>query len=278
MSCPLARGRFSVQTIVKWEEVGGLLSLKKELEKYIVYPIKALKDNQDFWNDQWTRILLYGPPGCGKTLIAKAVANKVGANFIPFQGLGMLCEVDKDLKSALRKMFDEARAHTPCILFFDHVDVFCIKSGEKGGYVMEQLFSQLLLELEKLEAARGVYVIGTTNRPDLLDPALLTRKGFNKILHVPLPSPEERGLILTAIGPRKKIDVGVDLMALGQRCEGFSGADLVGLIDEAAMFAMEEVFCLDKTIKEEHFKKALEKITPSVWEKVHTCYTYVITL
>ncbi|XP_073064182.1 uncharacterized protein [Primulina eburnea] len=115
----------------------------------------------------------------------------------------MLYEVDKDLKSALRKMFDEARACTPCILFFDHVDVFCMKSGEKGGYVMEQLFSQLLLELEKLEEARDVYVIGATDIPDLMDPALLTRKGFHKILHVPLPSSEERGLILTAIGPIK---------------------------------------------------------------------------
>ncbi|KZV29596.1 cell division control protein 48 C isoform 1 [Dorcoceras hygrometricum] len=272
------REGFSAVPNVKWDDVGGLHLLRKELDRYIVRRIKYPEDYEDFGVDLETGILLYGPPGCGKTLIAKAVANEAGANFIHIKGPELLNKYVGESESAVRTIFSRARTCSPCILFFDEVDALTTMRGQEGGWVVERLLNQLLIELDGAEQRRGVYVIGATNRPEVMDRALLRPGRFGKLLYVPLPCSEERGMILRALVGKKKIDATVDLMALGKgtSCENFSGADLSALMNEAALAAMDDKLAAPhessfgnsyRTIKNEHFKRALDKISPSVSEK-----------
>ncbi|KAL0358667.1 UNVERIFIED_CONTAM: Cell division control protein 48C [Sesamum angustifolium] len=237
----------------------------------------TMADFEDFGVDLETGFLLYGPPGCGKTLIAKAVANEAGANFIHIKGPELLNKYVGESELAVRTIFSRARTCSPCILFFDEVDALTTKRGKEGGWVVERLLNQLLIELDGAEQRRGVYVIGATNRPEVMDRAVLRPGRFGKLLYVPLPSPDERGMILKALARKKPIDANMDLMALGRdgACENLSGADLSALMNEAAMAALEEKLTssyrsLDGvpwTIKDVHFKRALEKISPSVSDK-----------
>ncbi|KAF5727245.1 Cell division control protein 48 C isoform 1 [Tripterygium wilfordii] len=273
------REGFSTIPGVKWEDVGGLDSLRGEFERYIVRRIKYPEDYLEFGIDLETGFLLYGPPGCGKTLIAKAVANEAGANFIHIKGPELLNKYVGESELAVRTLFSRARACSPCILFFDEVDALTTKRGSEGGWVIERLLNQLLIELDGAEQRRGVFVIGATNRPDVMDRAVLRPGRFGKLLYIPLPNPNDRGLILKALAREKPVDVNVDLSAIGQMeaCKNFSGADLSSLMNEAAMVALEDKLsntsgrsCSDmfpQTIKMEHFERALAKISPSVSEK-----------
>ncbi|KAK6144776.1 hypothetical protein DH2020_021596 [Rehmannia glutinosa] len=228
----LEREGFSAIPNVKWDDVGGLHLLRQEFDRYIVRRIKFPEDYEDFGVDLETGFLLYGPPGCGKTLIAKAVANEAGANFIHIK-----------------------------------VDALTTKRGKEGGWVVERLLNQLLIELDGAEQRR-VFIHGSCRAP--------TRK-IRKLMYVPLPSPDERGMILKALARKKPIDVNMDLMALGKdsACENLSGADLSALMNEAAMAALDEKLTspcrspgVPWTIKDVHFKRALEKTSPSVSDKV----------
>ncbi|XP_011084336.1 cell division control protein 48 homolog C-like [Sesamum indicum] len=271
------REGFSTIPNVKWDDVGGLHLLREEFDRYIVRRIKFPEDYEDFGVDLETGFLLYGPPGCGKTLIAKAVANEAGANFIHIKGPELLNKYVGESELAVRTIFSRARTCSPCILFFDEVDALTTKRGKEGGWVVERLLNQLLIELDGAEQRRGVYVIGATNRPEVMDRAVLRPGRFGKLLYVPLPSPDERGMILKALARKKPIDANMDLMALGRdsACENLSGADLSALMNEAAMAALEEKLTslyrsLDGvpwTIKDVHFRRALEKISPSVSDK-----------
>ncbi|KAF3952192.1 hypothetical protein CMV_022231 [Castanea mollissima] len=268
------REGFSTIPNVKWEDVGGLDFLRKEFDRYIVRRIKYPEDYEGFGVDLETGFLLYGPPGCGKTLIAKAVANEAGANFIHIKGPELLNKYVGESELAVRTLFSRARTCSPCILFFDEVDALATKRGKEGGWVVERLLNQLLIELDGAEQRQGVFVIGATNRPGVMDRAILRPGRFGKLLYVPLPSPDERGLILKALGRKKPIDASVDLSALGrmEACENFSGADLAALMNEAAMVALEDKLTSTKstsdaapcTIKSTHFERALGKISPSV--------------
>ncbi|KAL3516133.1 hypothetical protein ACH5RR_023035 [Cinchona calisaya] len=271
------REGFSAIPNVKWEDVGGLHLLRQEFDRYIVRRIKFPEDYEDFGVDLETGFLLYGPPGCGKTLIAKAVANEAGANFIHIKGPELLNKYVGESELAVRTVFSRARTCSPCILFFDEVDALTTKRGREGGWVVERLLNQLLIELDGAEQRKGVYIIGATNRPEVMDRAVLRPGRFGKLLYVPLPSADERGLILKALTRKKPIDDTVDLMAIGREssCENFSGADLSALMNEAAMAALQDkLLCENRssdgtpwTIKDEHFKRALEKISPSVSDK-----------
>ncbi|XP_038882465.1 cell division control protein 48 homolog C [Benincasa hispida] len=273
----LRREGFSAIPSVKWEDVGGLEQLRAEFDRYVVRRVKYPEDYEGFGVDLETGFLLYGPPGCGKTLIAKAVANEAGANFIHIKGPELLNKYVGESELAVRTLFSRARACSPCILFFDEVDALTTKRGKEGGWVVERLLNQLLIELDGAEQRRGVFVIGATNRPEVMDPAVLRPGRFGKLLYVPLPGPIERGLVLKALGRKKPIDVSVDLLAIGQMeaCENFSGADLAALMNEAAMAALEEKLTSDKsniesascTINMIHFERGLTKISPSVSEK-----------
>ncbi|KAI4298996.1 hypothetical protein L6164_032496 [Bauhinia variegata] len=266
------REGFSSIPNVKWEDVGGLDLLRQEFDRYIVRRIKYPEDYEGFGMDLETGFLLYGPPGCGKTLIAKAVANEAGANFIHIKGPELLNKYVGESELAVRTLFSRARTCSPCILFFDEVDALTTKRGKEGGWVVERLLNQLLIELDGAEQRRGVFVIGATNRPEVMDRAVLRPGRFGKLLYVPLPSPDERGLILKALARKKPIDDSVDLSVIGrmEACENYSGADLAALMNEAAMAALEEKLtssertCDTCTINAAHFEVALNKISPSV--------------
>ncbi|KAL3650021.1 hypothetical protein CASFOL_006424 [Castilleja foliolosa] len=273
------REGFSAIPNVKWDDVGGLNLLRQEFDRYIVRHIKFPEDYEDFGVELETGFLLYGPPGCGKTLIAKAVANEAGANFIHIKGPELLNKYVGESEKSVRTIFDRARTCAPCILFFDEVDALTTeRGGPGGGSVVDSLLNQLLIALDGGEKRRGVYVIGATNRPEVMDQALLRPGRFGRLMYVPLPSPDERGMILGALARKKPIDADMDLMALGQdtSCNNLSGADLSALINEAAMAALEDKLTSSNkgtitgvkwTIKDVHFKKALQKIFPSVSEK-----------
>ncbi|KAJ0076133.1 hypothetical protein Patl1_33569 [Pistacia atlantica] len=268
------REGFSSIPNVKWEDVGGLDFLRHEFDRYIVRRVKFPEEYEGFGVDLETGFLLYGPPGCGKTLIAKAVANEAGANFIHIKGPELLNKYVGESELAVRTLFSRARTCSPCVLFFDEVDALTTKRGKEGGWVVERLLNQLLIELDGAETRRGVFVIGATNRPDVMDRAVLRPGRFGKLLYVPLPTPDERALILKALARKKPIDASVDLSAIARMkaCENLSGADLAALMNEAAMAALEEKVMLSKsssdptpfTIKITHFEQALSKITPSV--------------
>lgn len=268
------REGFSAIPNVKWEDVGGLGWLRVEFDRCIVRRIKYPEVYEGFGVDFDTGFLLYGPPGCGKTLIAKAVANEAGANFIHVKGPELLSKYVGEGESNIRTLFSRARTCSPCIIFFDEVDALTTDRSKEGSHVIERMLNQLLIELDGAEQRSGVYVIGATNRPDEIDRALLRPGRFGKLLYVPLPSPEQRGLILKALGRNKSIDPSTDLAALGRddSCNNLSGADLSDLMFEASMAAVDEKFesgnvSMDGTsisIKDAHFKLALKKVSPSV--------------
>ncbi|CAA0831052.1 Cell division control protein 48 homolog C [Striga hermonthica] len=265
------REGFSDVPNVKWDDVGGLHSLREELDRHIIKPLRFPDVYKSLGFNLETGFLLYGPPGCGKTLIAKAVASEAGANFMHIKGPELLSKYVGESELAVRTIFSRARTCSPCILFFDEVDSLTTRRGKEGGWVVERLLNQLLIELDGAGRRNGVYVIGATNRPDVIDPALLRSGRLGKLLYVPLPSPDERVMILKALARNKLLDADVDLMAIGTdvACESFSGADLSALMNEAVLAAVEEIPLTRSSgvplaIKATHFKKALEKISPSV--------------
>ncbi|KAJ1257574.1 hypothetical protein BS78_10G006800 [Paspalum vaginatum] len=275
----LRREGFSSVPDVTWDDVGGLDSLRKEFDRCIIRCIKHPEDYEVFGVNMQAGFLLFGPPGCGKTLIAKAVAHEAGANFIHIKGPELLNKYVGESESEVRKIFTRARTNSPCILFFDEVDALTTKRGKEGGWVVERLLNQLLIELDGADQRQGVYVIGATNRIDVIDDAVLRPGRFGKKHYVPLPGPDERVSILKAHARSKPISPNVDLDALAHRgeCKNLTGADLASLVNEAAMAALEErLEFLEKgtssmssscLIELSHFERALSKIKPSVSEQ-----------
>ncbi|KAE8813084.1 cell division control protein 48C [Hordeum vulgare] len=277
----LRREGFSSVPDVTWEDVGGLDSLKKEFDRCIVRCIKHPEVYKDFGVNMQAGFLLFGPPGCGKTLIAKAVAHDAGANFIHIKGPELLNKYVGESESEVRKIFTRARINSPCILFFDEIDALTTKRGKEGGWVVERLLNQLLVELDGADQRHGVYVIGATNRIDVIDEAVLRPGRFGKKHFVPLPGADERVAILKAHTEKKTLSEDVDLETIARReeCNNLTGADLASLVNEAAMAALEER-CeflakgdssmstdLTNKIKLQHFEHALSKVKPSVSEQ-----------
>ncbi|CAL1389388.1 unnamed protein product [Linum trigynum] len=271
----LTREGFSSVPNLTWDEVGGLDNVRNELKNYVVQCIKNPKLYEHFGVTSKTGILLFGPPGCGKTLMAKAAANEAEANFIHVKGPELLNKYVGESELEVRKLFTRARHCSPCIIFFDEVDALTTTRGREGGWVVERPLNQLLIELDGADQRQGVFVIGATNRPEVIDPAILRPGRLGNHVLVPLPSAEDRGLILKALARGKPIDPNVDFTEIGKRkaCEHLSGADLNKLMEDAAMIALQEVRrsgdpdeekMLLRTIQPCHFDRALEKISPSV--------------
>ncbi|CAN6219773.1 unnamed protein product [Urochloa humidicola] len=278
----LRREGFSSVPDVTWDDVGGLDSLRKEFDHFIVRCIKNPEDYEAFGVNLQAGFLLFGPPGCGKTLIAKAVAHEAGANFIYIKGPELLNKYVGESESDVRKLFIRARTNSPCILFFDEVDALTTKRGKEGGWVVERVLTQLLTELE--DKCQGVYVIRATNRIDAIDEAILWPGRFGKKYYVPLPGANERVSILKACARSNPISSSVDLDALARReeCSNLTGADISSLVNEAAMAAAQErqelrekgtpSMSLPCLIELSHFERALSKVKPSVSEQQRKDY------
>ncbi|MFX0017371.1 MAG: CDC48 family AAA ATPase [Promethearchaeota archaeon] len=258
---------------VSWEEIGGLDDLKQKLIEAVDWPLSHPKIFSRMGITPPKGILLYGPPGCGKTLLARAVANESKANFISIKGPELLSKYVGESEKAIREVFRKARMSAPCIIFFDEFDSIAPSRGRytSDSGVSEKVLSQFLTELDGLEINKDIVVIAATNRPDILDPALIRPGRIDRILLVPAPEEEERIEILKIFTEDMPITNDFDLKVINKQLKGFSGADIETLCREAAMIALRENIRAKK-VAPEHFEKARELVFPSITPDIITWY------
>jgi transitional endoplasmic reticulum ATPase len=256
---------------VKWSDIGGLEDVKKTLMEMIEWPLKNPECFERMGISPPKGILLYGPPGCGKTLLGKAVANESGANFISIKGPEVLTMWVGESERKIRELFRRARQVAPCIIMLDEIDALAPKrSGYSGTRVTETVVSQLLTEMSGLEDLKGVVVIAATNRPDIVDPALLRPGRIDRFVLIPPPDEASR-LEIFKVHTKDMPIKDINLKDLARRTEGFSGADIESLCREAAMNALREDMKA-KEVKKKHFEEALKKAIPSLTKEVQTHY------
>ncbi|MCC6045542.1 MAG: CDC48 family AAA ATPase [Ignisphaera sp.] len=248
---------------IHWDDIGGLDLVKQQLREAVEWPIKYPHIFEQMGIRPPKGILLYGPPGCGKTLLAKAAATESGANFIAVKGPEVLSKWVGESEKAIREIFKRARKAAPAIIFFDEIDAIAPVRGHDVSGVTDRIVNQLLTEMDGIEALRGVVVIGATNRPDLLDPALLRPGRFDRIIYVPPPDLKARYEILKIHTRKIPLAEDVDLVELSRKTEGYSGADLEALVREAVMLALREDI-KPRPIEFKYFIKAMEYVKPSL--------------
>ncbi|MBP7299537.1 MAG: AAA family ATPase, partial [Methanoculleus sp.] len=248
---------------VKWEDVGGLEDVKQELSEAIEWPLKYPEVFSSLDTKPPRGILLYGPPGTGKTLLAKAVANESECNFISVKGPELLSKWVGESERGVRQIFRKARQAAPSIIFFDEIDALVPKRGTYMGssHVTESVVSQILTELDGLVELKNVMVLGATNRPDMLDEALLRPGRLDRVIYVPPPDRESRRKIFEVYLRNKDIlakDVNID--ELVDRTEGYVGADIEALVREAKLAAMREFITAMGEKSEEERRQAIGNV------------------
>jgi len=272
------RELFFEKPSVKWEDIGGLENIKKELKEAVELPIKY----PDLFSKYGIRpikgILLVGLPGTGKTLFAKAVASESEANFISIKGPEVLSKWVGESEKTIRELFRKARQAAPCVIFIDEIDAIAsvrIGGETESSKVEERVVDTLLTELDGLTELKNVVLIGATNRPDILDPALLRAGRFDKVIEVPMPDLQTRKKIFQVHTKKMPVDKSVDFDQLAKLTEGYSGADIENLCREAGMIAIRKLFKEDGSLKvdlnklqphvtSEDFELALKTIKPSL--------------
>jgi len=255
---------------ITWDDVGGLESLKEELKEAIEWPLKH-KEAIDYVNVETPKgILLYGAPGTGKTLIAKAVAKMTESNFISIKGPELLSKWVGESEKGVREIFRKARQAAPCIIFFDEIEAIIPRrsAGGSGSHVTENVVSQILTEIDGLEELHNVLIIGATNRLDIVDPALLRPGRFDRIIEVPKPDAKSREHIFKIHTKKKPLATDVDFSKLVKLTNGFTGAEIAGIANRAAITALKRyVSGTSKTIKEikithQDLVDAIQKVRP----------------
>lgn len=275
------REGFATVPDVSWEDVGALAQVRQELHMAIVQPIRQPDLFKMVGVDAPGGVLLWGPPGCGKTLLAKAVASETAANFISVRGPELLNKYVGESERAIRQVFERAALSSPCIIFFDEFDSLAPRRDDGGSEHSSRLVNTLLTELNGLTERRGVYVIAATNRPDIIDPAMVRPGRLDKTLFVGLPDENERFEILSKVCRKRPLaaDVNLRTIVADSRCGNYSGADLTQLANEAGLMALrQQVFTLGAEVTHDHkaappssieitnhhFEEAFNKIRPSV--------------
>ena len=244
-----------------WADIGALGPVREELLTAIVDPIKSPEKYQRVGITAPTGVLLWGPPGCGKTLLAKAVANESRANFISVKGPELLNKYVGESERAVRQVFVRARSSVPCVIFFDELDALVPRRDDSLSEASARVVNTLLTELDGLSSRAGIYVIAATNRPDIIDPAMLRPGRLETLLLVDLPEPEERVDILRTLV--RKLPIHFDVTEAAMACEGFSGADLESLVRRAGYAAIKR----GDDITPEDLMKARAFVRPSVGDQ-----------
>lgn len=256
---------------VKWEHVGGLENVKQELKEAVEWPLKFPDAFKRLGVNPPKGILLYGAPGVGKTLLAKAIATESEANFISVKGPELLSKWVGESEKAVRKVFEKARQTAPTIIFFDEIDSLAPRRGASSdSHVTERVVNQFLTEVDGLEELHDVVVIAATNRPDIVDPALLRPGRFDRIILVDVPTKEARKRILEVHTSEMPLQ-GVNLEKVAELTDGYVGADLEAVCREAAIHALRGNIKA-KEITMDHFEAALETVGPSVTPDIASMY------
>ena len=258
---------------VKWDDIGGLDDVKQELKEAVEWPLKHPASFKRLGIKPPKGILIYGPPGTGKTLLAKAVANESDANFILVKGPELLSKWIGESERGVRKVFEKARQASPTIIFFDEIDSIAPRRGGSGedGHVTERVVNQLLTEIDGLEEMHNIVIIGATNRPDILDTAMLRPGRFDRIVLAGVPDEQTRKKIFEVHLKNIPLDKSVKIQELASKTEGYVGADIEAVAREAAILALRKDMNA-KNVKMEHFEEALKKVRPSVSRDVEEMY------
>ncbi|MBW2997786.1 CDC48 family AAA ATPase [Candidatus Woesearchaeota archaeon] len=257
---------------VKWEDIGGLENVKQDLREAVEWPLKSPEVFTRMGVTPPKGILLYGPPGTGKTMLAKAVATESEANFILIKGPELLSKWVGESEKAVRKVFEKARQTSPSIVFFDEIDSLAPRRGASGdNRVSERVVNQLLTEIDGLEELHNVVVVGATNRPDILDAALLRPGRFDRIIMVGSPDEKTRVKIFEIHTKDMPLARDVKLGEFAAQTEGYAGADIESLCREAAIIALRKDM-KSKEIKAKDFEEALQRVRPSVTKEIEKAY------
>ncbi len=258
---------------VKWNDIGGLDEVKESLREVVQWPLQNPEAFERIGIKPPTGVLLYGPPGTGKTLLAKAVATESQANFIAIKGPEILSMWVGESEKKIREIFRKAKQVAPCIIFFDEMDSLAPRRGSAGSssHVMENIVSQILVEISGLEELHNITVIAATNRPDIMDPALLRPGRFERLIFVGPPDEKAVEEILKIYTQKMPISKDVDIKSLAKKLQGYTGADLEALCREAGLTALREDM-KTKSVAMKHFEAALEKVRPTIDPKTVEYY------
>ncbi|MDG6995197.1 MAG: CDC48 family AAA ATPase [Nitrososphaerota archaeon] len=261
---------------VRWSDIGGLDSIKKELQEAVEWPLKYPDLYSTIGYSMPKGILLFGPSGTGKTLLAKSVATESEANFISIRGPELLSKWVGESERGVREVFRRARQASPCIIFFDEIDALAPLRGLGGdSMVTERVVSQLLTELDGIQSLSGVVVLAATNRMDMVDPALLRAGRFDKLLYIPQPDKDARRQILVIQTKGKRLGSDLDLGRVAEMTDAFSGADITAVVNTAVSLVLQEYLAAhpkpedakqhssEATVTMKHFEDAIRKVKSS---------------
>jgi len=266
---------------VSWDDIGGLESVKLELQETVQYPVEHPEKFLKFGMSPSKGVLFYGPPGCGKTLLAKAIANECQANFISIKGPELLTMWFGESEANVRDVFDKARAAAPCVMFFDELDSIAQSRGSSSANgAGDRVLNQILTEMDGMNAKKNVFVIGATNRPDQIDGALLRPGRLDQLIYIPLPDENSRLGVLQATLRKSPISKDVSLSYMAKSTQGYSGADLTEICQRAAKLAIRESIeadirrtkereaaGLDVAMEDEEFDDPVPEITRAHFEE-----------